>query len=115
MERPSIPAILGMLALLWSSSVYSAFGIGTYPRQEWLLEVLVSILFALPVLEMLKGPARSVNAVRNMAIALLLHSLWDALHWPGHAWIDTPIDPRIPHLCPWIDLPLGAWLLVRGK
>jgi hypothetical protein len=116
-RKPQLPimTVLGMLALMWSASVYSAFGLSAYPRQEWLLETLVSIVFVIPVINLLKGPGSFSHAVRAMGVMLLAHSIWDALHWPGSIMINTPIDPRIPMFCPFSDIPLGLWLLIRGK
>jgi hypothetical protein len=104
-----------MILLMWSASVYSAFGLSAYPRQEWLVESLVSIIFLIPVINFFKGPGSFTAAVRFVGLMLLAHSAWDLLHWPGHAVIDTPIDPRIPSYCPFMDIPVGIWLLVRGK
>ena len=116
-SKPQIPVlpILGVLTLMGSASVYSAFGISAYPRQEWLLEILVGAVFLIPVFNLFRGPGTFSSAVRFLGLALLLHSGWDALHWSMHPIIQTPIDPKIPALCPWIDLPLGVLLLVRGR
>src|SRR5436309_2743447 len=88
-----IGPILGMLLLMWSASVYSAFGFSAFPRAEWLLEALVAIIFLIPVVNFLRKPGALGASVRIIGLMLLLHSVWDALHWPGHALIDTPIDP----------------------
>ena len=111
----SLLPILGMMVLMWSASVYSAYGISAYPRQEWLVESLASIIFVIPVLNFFKGSRSMSGAVRLVGAMLLLHSVWDALHWPGQALLQTPIDPWIPRLCPFLDLSLGSWLLARGK
>jgi hypothetical protein len=115
--RPDVPLgpILGMLLLMWSASVYSAFGLSAYPRQEWLIETLVSVIFLIPVVNFFKGPGSFSTATRFIGLMLLVHSMWDALHWPGLVIIQTPIDPRIPKYCPFLDLPVGAWLLARGR
>ena len=104
-----------MIALIWSASVYSTFGLTAYPRQEWLLELLVGIVFILPIFSFLKGRGSMSASVRVMGAMLLLHTGWDALHWPGHILIHTPLDPRIPLLCTYFDLPLGFLLLIRGR
>ncbi len=115
--RPDLPfmSVLGSIALIWAASVYSAYGISAFPRQEWLVESLAAILFILPVVALLSQPGKLAPAVRIVGLMLLVHSLWDAAHWPGHAMIDTPIDPWIPKACPAVDVVLGMALLIRGK
>jgi|GEM_PF-6469266 len=110
-----MPTIIGMLCLMWAASVYTAYGISAHPRQEWLVESLAGILFLIPVVNLLRGPGSLTVAARLIGGALIAHSVWDALHWPGSPIIQTPIDPWIPQVCPWIDLPVGALLLIRGK
>jgi len=107
--------IAGMLVLMWVSAIYSAYGISAYPRQEWILEVLASVLFIIPVVNLLRVPKSLALAARLIGGMLILHTLWDALHWPDNPLINTPIDPWIPHFCPWIEIPLGSWLLIRGR
>jgi hypothetical protein len=106
--------VLGMLVLMWSASVYSAYGLSAYPRQEWLIETLASVLFVIPVVNVLRGVGTLRSQLRWVGALLIAHSLWDALHWPAAPLIQTPIDPWIPELLPWLELPLGAYLLVRG-
>jgi hypothetical protein len=115
--RPTLPLLpaMGMIALMWSASVYSGFGLSSFPRQEWLLELLVAAVFLLAVINLLVRPGTLSSAVRVIGAMLILHSVWDALHWPGNILVDTPIDPRIPRLCPVVDLILGPILLIRGK
>lgn len=115
--RPKIPflAITGMILLTWSLSVYSAYGISAFPRQEWLIEVLAALLFLIPVVRMLRGPASLSSAIRFLGAMMILHSVWDALHWPGYIVIDTPIEPWIPKICPILNIPVGFLLLIRGR
>ena len=113
--RLPFAAVMGLLLLIWSSSVYTSFGISAYPRQEWLVEALVGAIFILPALNLLKGLSQLGTAVRIVGGALILHSLWDALHWPGAALIQTPVDSWLPRTCPFLDLPVGFWLLLRGR
>jgi hypothetical protein len=117
LQRETLPwfTLLGTLQLAISSGIYAFFGLTAYPRQEWLLEILVSVVFMLPALSLLKGNTTGKSAVRLIGIMLLFHSLWDTLHWPLLSVIDTPIDPRIPQICPYFDIPLGILLLVRGR
>ncbi len=116
-NKPQLPLlpVVGMLLLMWSASVYSGFGISAYPRQEWLLEILTAIVVIIPVLNLLIVPGDYSKAVRLVGATLLLHSVWDALHWPAFTIIDTPIDPRIPKICPIGDIPIGILLLIRGR
>lgn len=115
--KPQLPlaTVVGMLLLMWSASVYSGFGLSAYPRQEWLIELLVAIVMLIPVVNLLVTPGSLSSAVRFVGLALIAHSFWDALHWPGLTLIHTPIDPRITRICPIMDLPMGFWLLVRGR
>ena len=99
---------------MWSASVYSAFGLGAYPRQEWIIETIFAVMFILPVIKILRSGA-DTKIIRMIGLMLLAHSGWDALHWPGYAIIHTPIDPSIPKLCPLLDIPLGFLLVVRGR
>jgi hypothetical protein len=121
-ERPEaamgIIPILGTLLLMWSAAAYSVYGLAAYPHQEWLIETLAAIIFVLPVVKLLQGrghPERLGSTIRLIGAMLLLHSVWDALHWPGHAVIHSPVDPFVPRICPFLDLPMGFLLLVRGK
>ncbi len=116
-DKPNLPflSFLGVLALLWSSSIYSGFGMAVFPRQEWLLETLVSAVFLIPVVNLLVLPGRLSRDVRMLGAALLLHSCWDALHLPSLHWVQTPIDPRFPLACPYVDIVLGFLLLIRGR
>ncbi len=100
---------------MWSASVYSAFGFSAYPRQEWLLETLASIIFLIPVINILRNTAHPASAARILGLMLLAHSGWDALHWPGNSLINTPIDPMFPKICPFLDIPTGILLLIRGQ
>jgi hypothetical protein len=115
--KPVLPTgpILGLIWLTGSAAIYGAFGVTAYPRQEWLLELLASTLFLLPVINLLRGRSGYLSAVRWLGVALLAHSVWDALHWPELPVILTPIEPRLPRLCPLGDLILGALLAVRGR
>ena len=104
-----------MLWLMWTASVYSGFGLSAFPRQEWLLETLISIVFLIPVINFLTCRGDFLLGVRIIGVMLLLHSGWDALHWTSLDIVRTPIDPRIPQLCPLFDIPLGILLLLRSK
>jgi hypothetical protein len=116
-RQPSVPAIpvLGALLLVWAAATYTTAGLLAYPRQEWLVELLTGAVFVLPVFNLLRGGGSLSGSIRIVGLMLLIHSGWDALHWPGNPVIDTPIDPRIPRICPFLDIPMGMWLLIRGK
>ncbi len=115
--KPQLPLlpVIGMILLMGSASIYTGFGVSAYPRQEWLLELLISAAVLIPVINFLVVPGDFTKAVRLIGAMLLLHSIWDALHWPMLGWVDTPVDPRIPKLCPLFDIPVGIALLVRGR
>jgi hypothetical protein len=126
MSEPTIPAVemrprfslmtvLGLILLIGAATIYGTYGISAYPRQEWIIELIASVIFILPVMNLLRVPGSLASGVRVLGGALLLHSVWDACHWPGTPLINTPIDPWIPQSCPFIDLPVGTWLLIRGK
>jgi hypothetical protein len=115
--KPVLPTgpILGLIWLTGSASIYGAFGVTAFPRQEWLLELLASAVFLIPVLNLLRGRGSFSTAVRWLGLMLLAHSIWDALHWPELPVVLTPIDPRLARLCPTGDIVLGLWLVVRGR
>lgn len=108
---------LGAVYLLGTSLLYAWYGIEAYPRQEWLLEAQVSVIFLLPIVNWLRGPQSGVpreKTVRLIGFMLLLHSAWDAAHWPGRTIVQTAVDPRLPELCPYFDIPLGLLLLISS-
>ncbi len=111
----SILCILGLLHLVGMAGVYLVFGLSAYPRQEWIIESLGAIVCLLPVVHLLRGLSPLPTAVRYLGAMLLLHSIWDALHWPGGPMIDTPMEAWIPRICPGIDAVLGFFLVLRGK
>jgi hypothetical protein len=116
-SRPqlSMMTVLGIITLVGAATIYGSYGVTAYPRQEWIIEVLASIIFVIPVINLLRVPGSLATGVRILGGMLVLHSVWDAFHWPGASFIHTPIDPWIPQSCPFIDLPIGTWLLVRGR
>lgn len=113
--RLSFFITVGIIALSGAAAVYAAYGVSAWPRPEWLIEVLAALIFLIPVFNLTMGKGDLASAARVLGAALLVHSLWDALHWPGFALLDTPIDPWIPQVCPLIDIPIGFWLLLRGR
>jgi hypothetical protein len=111
--RPQLPllVVLAIVYLAGSAGTYLAAGLGSYPRQEWLVEGLASAVFLIPVFNLLHAPGPIGPAIRFLGGTMLVHALWDAAHWPGRAWIDTPIEPLVPRLC-WIgDVALGVFLI----
>lgn len=103
--------LIGALYLLLTCTLYAYFSIQAFPRQEWLLGVQVSILLCLPILHLFRPGENPARVSRLLGLALIAHSFWDSLHWPGFPLIQTPVDPRLPTLCPFLDLALGALLL----
>lgn len=120
LSAKTIPAALpalGAVYLLGTSLLYAWYGITAFPRQEWLLEVQVSVIFLLPLVNWLRGPASGVSRERTtwiVGLMLLLHSVWDATHWPGLTVVNTPVDPRLPRYCPYFDIGLGLLLLTQS-
>jgi hypothetical protein len=115
-NKPHLPvgSILGVLAMTGSCALYSAAGLSAYPRQEWIMEILVNALFLIPVVNLLRGGGNLSTFVRVLGLMLIVHTGWDAFHWPGSPLIDTPVDPWVPKSLPWFKIPLGVWLIVRG-
>jgi hypothetical protein len=115
--RPELTmmTVIGVITLISAASVYATYGVSAYPRQEWIVESLAALIFMIPVVNLLRLPGSITSGVRIMGGMLLLHSLWDTLHWPGSGLINTPIDPWIPKWCPIVDVVVGTWLLIRGK
>ncbi|MCM2324578.1 MAG: hypothetical protein NDJ90_15065 [Oligoflexia bacterium] len=109
MELKGLPRFAAYY-LGWITFVYAAHGIAAFPAQEWLIELLVSIVLLLPALSAVRFGFTPTIA-RTIALALLAHAGWDALHWPGGP-MATPIDPRIPRFEPIADLLLGIGVLV---
>ena len=117
LKRPQLPFMtaLGLLYLTISASSYAIFGLSAYPAQEWLLELLVAIVFLIPAVNLLVTEGKWDSGVRFVAGALLVHSLYGLLHWPSRPWIDTPVPHYIPKLFPVGDIFFGFWLLARGR
>ena len=107
--------ILGATTLTISALTYLYYGATAYPRQEWLLEAEISIIFLLPILTLIRRTKGRDALIRLIGTMLLLHSIWDALHWPGRPIVQTPVNPWLPWICPFFDLPLGFWLVASGN
>lgn len=108
-------ATVGATYLALSSLTYAFFGIRAFPDQEWLLETQISIIFLLPIVNLIRRVERRDSLVRLIGGMLILHSVWDALHWPGRPVVLTPVSAWLPQFCPFLDLPLGAWLWIAGN
>ncbi|MCM2277472.1 MAG: hypothetical protein NDJ89_05300 [Oligoflexia bacterium] len=107
-------ARLGAFYLAFNTFLYAAWGIAAFPAQEWLLELLVSIVFLFPALSAVRF-GLTPGVTRAIGLALLFHSAWDLLHWPAIGIVATPIAPWIPRLDPIADILIGTAILVRAS
>lgn len=111
---PSLARWTGWCAVIYAiaaNAFYSFYGMATFPAQEWVLEATFSIFFLLPVLSWFKHKVIDAPLLVGLALGLVGHSVWDLMHWPALGQINTPIDPRLPVLCPIFDLGLAAVLI----
>ena len=114
-ENANVLDLAGTLLLACSCSIYGLYGIRAYPRQEWLLEVLVSLVCLIPCFEILIGLLTFREAARWMGGMLIARSFWDALHWPAIPWIQTPVDPLLPQYAPFIEIPLALLMILKFR
>lgn len=108
LRRAAAGLVAQALAVLLGgiAGIYVGFGVSAGRAKPLIVEAVAAVAF------WCVGVAGLHWAPQWLAVALLVHAGWDALHHLGR--VGAPVPRWYPVFCATYDLVLGAWLLVTA-